>query len=484
MSRRILQQSTMTSRTSMISRHVSAAAGGGQGAEEPLVLSESNLATRTYILNRPAKYNALDDTMVNLVKSKVETWDAASLCQVIIGTGRGRAFCAGGDIFSVMEWSKTESTRPKAIQFFKDEFEMNHLLGNLSTPYVVIMDGITMGGGVGLSVHAPFRVATENTMFAMPETKIGYCPDVGSNHFLPRLDGELGTYFALTGTTLKGRAVFELGIATHFIPASRIPDLKDRLASLETSNPDLIDAAIEELHFERSADEPPTPLTGDIRKALDHAFSQITVEDITSSLADYAKNDGEVGQWAKVTLEELHLRSPTSLKVALHAVRRGKAMSLGDVLQMEMGVATAFIHGASPDFQTGVTAVLVDKIKGRPKWSPDTLQEIPDEKITETFFDSNSPLLANIPHLSLRPVQPVSTTNYALPSEKEIEMLVVGEHIASDDMSLNMHELLEKPDRLWKGKHGVKEKLREVFQRRCRMVGATKDTESYIEWIR
>lgn len=340
-----------------------------------------------------------------------------------------------------------------------------------------------MGGGVGLSAHAPFRVATENTVFAMPETKIGYFPDVGSNHFLPRLDGELGTYFALTGTTLKGRAVFELGIATHFIPASRVPDLTDRLASLETSNPDLIDAAIEELHFERSADEPPTPLTGDIRKALDHAFSQTSVEDIISSLADYAKKEGEVGQWTKTTLEELRLRSPTSLKVALHAVRRGKAMSLGDVLQMEMGVAAAFINGASPDFQTGVTAVLVDKIKSRPKWSPDTLQEIPDEKITEMFFDSNSPLLSNVPHLSLGPAQTVSTTNYALPSEKEIEMLVVGEHVASDDMSLNMHELLEKPDRLWRGKHGVREKLREVFRRRCRVVEATKNTESYIEWI-
>jgi 3-hydroxyisobutyryl-CoA hydrolase len=112
---------------------------------------------------------------------------------------------------------------------------------------------------------------------------------------------------------------------------------------LETSNPDIVDAAIEELYFERSDDESPTPLTGDTRKALDHAFSRATVEDIVSSLGEFAKQDDEVGQWAKTTLEELHLRSPTSLKVALHAVRRGKTMSLGEVLQMEMGVATAFI---------------------------------------------------------------------------------------------------------------------------------------------
>jgi 3-hydroxyisobutyryl-CoA hydrolase len=131
-----------------------------------------------------------------------------------------------------------------------------------------------------------------------------------------------------------------------------------------------------------------------------------------------------------------------------------------------------------------VTAVLVDKIKGRPKWSPDTLQEIPDEKIIETFFNTDSPLLSNMPHLSLSAAVTVSTTDYALPSETEIEMVVVGEHVGSDDMSLNLQELLEKPDRLWRGKHGVREKLREVFQRRCRVVEATKDTESYVQWIR
>ncbi|KAF8586091.1 3-hydroxyisobutyryl-coenzyme A hydrolase [Ramaria rubella] len=484
MSRRSLQPPVL-SRTSMITRHVSStSAAKGASMEQPRVLLESDRATRTYVLNRPEKRNALDAGMIDHIRSNVQRWDAAALCEVIVGTGKGPAFCAGGDIVSVMEASKSEKSRPEAISFFKEEFETNYLLGNLSTPYVAIMDGITMGGGVGLSVHAPFRVATENTLFAMPETKIGYVPDVGANHFLSRLDGQIGTYFSLTGTTLKGRAVFEHGIATHFVPASRIPDLRARLASLEKTNPDQVNSAIEELHHERAENEAPPPLIGAIRVAVDTAFSQKTVEDIVESLTTMTadkESEENIRTWAEKTLGELNMRSPTSLKVALEAVRRAKLLSLGEVLQMEMHLATAFINGASPDFVTGVTTLLVEKSPDRPPWSPSTLAEIPDDSILKSFFDLDSPYLATAPQLAF-PNEAPPRRDYALPSEEEIGHMVLGSHPSSSDKAVTLEELLIRFEQLRDGKFGVRQKVLEVALRRCR-VAKDPDNQLCLEWM-
>ncbi|TDL24923.1 3-hydroxyisobutyryl-coenzyme A hydrolase [Rickenella mellea] len=442
-------------------------------SEEASVLFETNLASRTYILNREKKLNALNEDMLSLLRPVIQEWDRAELCHIIIGTGKGRAFCAGGDVERVVADAADEESRPKALNFFKQEFEMDHILATLDKPYVAICDGITMGGGVGLVAHAPFRVATENTLYAMPETKIGYAPDVGANHFLSRLDGEIGTFLALTGSPVKGRAVFELGLATHYVPSRRIPQLVGQLATIEERNYDKINETIEEFYEESETLQPHNSISGDIRLALDSAFRYRTVEEIITSLQNIAeRSPDEVGDWAKQTLSELTMRSPTSLKVSLEAIRRGKDMNLREVLQMELNIATAFCSGASPDFHTGVTAVIKEKLKTRPAWSPNTVEDVELEMVLKQFFDPSSQYVRRAPQLSLprADAEPKNFMQFALPTETEIEKILRGQHETSGDLAYDLSALIKKFNSLRRNKRGVEEKLREVTSRHCDIV--------------
>ncbi|EIN07093.1 3-hydroxyisobutyryl-CoA hydrolase [Punctularia strigosozonata HHB-11173 SS5] len=469
---------TAAKRTAAISQHLMAASTSAGPAS-----FESNAGMRRYILNREAKLNALNTDMINLLQPKLEEWSRSDLCQVVVGSGKGRGFCAGGDVASVVQAAAEESTRSEAIEFFKKEFELDYALATLPKPYVTIMDGITMGGGVGLCAGAPFRIATENTKFAMPETKIGYSPDVGATYFLPRLDGQLGAYLALTGNTISGRDVFELGLATHYVPSRRIPSLLDRLASLEAVTLDRINQTIEELCPERS-DEPPNRLVGPARALIDSAFGYDKVEDIVEELELHAeKAPRELASLSKDILDTLHQRSPTSLKVALRAVRKGASLSLLQCLRMELGIAAAFCSGASPDFITGVTHLLIAKQGGRPAWSPDALQDISDQQVEDKFFSKQkSPYLQELPELSIPDFLDRTTERhpgrFALPSEEEIEKAVVGDHETSGDMAVTLDELVENFATLRPGKVGVSEKILEVVQRRCRV-----SDDGYLEWV-
>ncbi|KAG2077875.1 ClpP/crotonase [Suillus decipiens] len=461
--------SAAIARTSAVAAHMSTSTQAAP-LEQP-VLFESNGATRTYVLNRASKLNALSGDMLKLMRPQLEQWSKSDLCKIIVGTGIGRAFCAGGDVATVLQHSLHDATRPKAIEFFKDEFEMDYILSALPKPYVTILDGITMGGGVGLAISAPFRVATEKSVFAMPETKIGYCPDVGASFFLSRIDGEIGTYLALTSETLAGREVFELGFATHFVSSRTVPNLLTRLSDLEDPTFAMIDRTIEDHHAKRLPDEPIGKLTGRTRQALDMAFRHDTVEEIVEDLTKLAStSDDLVARWASETLETLHMRSPTSLKVALEAVRRGKEMTLLQVLQMEMGIATAYCSGASADFTAGITAVLVDKTRGRPTWSPDQLNDVSDA-IVRRFFDKDSSYLSAMP--TLTPPDFISNSKqnpmkFALPSEDAI-LQIVKSKARKDPISLS--DLLAHFDTLYPGKHGVAEKVVEVVKRNCDVIG-------------
>ncbi|THH06710.1 hypothetical protein EW145_g3897 [Phellinidium pouzarii] len=449
-------------------------------AEEPTVLFESHGALRRYILNRPKKLNALDGTMIDALHPKIQEWGASELCKIIVGDGKGKAFCAGGDVRAVIMDAANEETRSKATGYFKKEFELDYQLATLSKPYVCILDGFTMGGGVGLSAHSPFRIATENTTFAMPETKIGYCPDVGASYFLPRLDGEIGTYLGLTGESVKGRAVFENGLATHFVPSRRIPQLLDILGSMEEPTLRGINAVIEEHYGEPSQEEEFGMIAGDLRVALDTAFGHNSVEEIFDSLREMEKsNSAIVGEWAKKTRSILDLRSPTSLKVALQAIRRGKTLSLASALRMEMGIATAFIIGASPDFTTGVTKVLVEGDReNRPAWSPASLSQV-SKALVKQFFD-DSEYLSVAPELSLEEDMAANNghfNNFGLPSEIEIKQIVRGEHKQSGALALTLDELIQKFRSMRGDKNGLDLKVSEVVERKCDC-----DAEGYLRW--
>ncbi|TBU42068.1 3-hydroxyisobutyryl-coenzyme A hydrolase [Dichomitus squalens] len=485
---------TAAQRTASISRHLMSTSSSVpkprvEPPDEAPVLFESNGSVRTYILNRPKKLNALNEPMLNILRPQVEEWCQGSLAKVIVGRGVGRAFCAGGDVETVVRYASDAETRPKAIDFFHREFEMDYILAAVPKPYVAVMDGITMGGGVGLSVNAQFRIATENTVFAMPETKIGYCPDVGASYFLSRVDGEIGTYLALTGDTISGRAVFEHGFATHYVPSRRIPALLERLAALEEPTYRAINDLIEQEVAEREPDEVSTSFVGAKRAALDSAFRHDTVEDVIAELTQISNghSDESVRQWAAQTLDTLELRSPTSLKVALTAVRRGKQMTLLEALQMEMNIATAFCNGDSPDFKTGVTAVLIEKIKERPQWSPAHIHEVQDSEILETFFKKYSPENGNVPSLAPpsylpKPADLADPMQFALPTEAEIRSMVDGSHRNSGATTITLDELLGMFTRMRGGKAGVREKILEVVDRKCVFEQDKHTDKKWLQW--
>ncbi|KAL1709649.1 ClpP/crotonase-like domain-containing protein [Schizophyllum commune] len=483
--RAMTRSSNASRRTAAIAQHLSRMSTDASAAPaaEPLVKLESVLSMRNYVLNRPAKLNSLNTEMLEQLRPKIEEWNRSDIASTIVGTGTGRAFCAGGDVAQIALDSQDEGKRPTAIRFFKREFELDYILASLSKPYVVVMDGITMGGGVGLSAPAPFRVATENTVFAMPETNIGYVPDVGASYYMSRLDGQLGTYLCLTGTTLRGRDVFEAGFATHYIPSRRVPSLLERLASVEESDLALVDRTIEELSCERQPEEGLFHLTGEVRVALDTAFRHDTVEQIVEELEVMAEKDSSeaVRQWASQTLSTLKVRSPTSLKLALYAIRQGKNLNLIDALRMEHQLATAFCNQASPDFVAGITNVLVTKSKEPTKWQPDNLQGVTNDIIAR-FVDKKSPFVDtkgqsfDIPaDLAKKPLP--FPYLYALPVEDEIAAMVKGSHKESGGNALKRKEVIANFDRLREHKMGVKEKVEEVLSRRC-----TEDKDGFLVW--
>ncbi len=338
---------------------------------------------RVVDLHRPAALNALNHEMVNTLLPLVQNWqqlDGDVKLVVFRGAGN-RAFCAGGDIRYLHQCAMTGTPegRAPAIAFFKDEYTLNHAIGTSRTPIVTILNGIVMGGGVGLSVHGHVRVATDATTFAMPETGLGFFPDVGGTYFLPRLRGSLGMYLGLTGARLRGRDVASAGIATHFVPGARIEALEMLLLELAgktkgkaytlESNQDFIDldvlgrgiASLDQLAPDStdgsSAASPPPQLNEQMLAEVDDAFSRDEVGAIVDAVQSMAATAPDQHHWALAAARELARASPTALAVTHEALRRGKACaSLAECLQMEFRIAQRFLK--HPDFVAGVGAVL------------------------------------------------------------------------------------------------------------------------------
>ncbi|KAJ0070685.1 hypothetical protein NL108_017486, partial [Boleophthalmus pectinirostris] len=272
-------------------------------------------------------------------------WEADSDTDlVIIKAEGGKAFCAGGDIRAVTEAGKVGDSL--AEDFFREEYILNHAIGTCKKPYVALIDGITMGGGVGLSVHGRFRVATEKTLFAMPETGIGLFPDVGGGYFLPRLQGKLGLFLALTGFRLKGRDVHRAGVATHFVDSGKMSDLEQELVQC----PSVEDISkVLDSYQNQSSSGSDKPFV--LEKHLAHInrlFSGDSVEGIVHNL----KADGS--EFAVKQVETLSRMSPTSLKMTFKQLQLGGALSLKDVLIMEYRLSQACMRGH--DFYEGVRA--------------------------------------------------------------------------------------------------------------------------------
>jgi enoyl-CoA hydratase len=320
-------------------------------------------------LNRPGALHALNTRMCRLMTDALLTWRTdPGVKAVMIDHSGERGFCAGGDIRMLAQSGAGDGA--EAREFFFTEYRLNDLLFRYRTekPVVAIMDGVTMGGGVGLSMPARYRVATERTTFAMPETGIGLFPDVGGGWFLPRLHGKTGLWMALTGARLKAADCELLGLATDVVESARLPELKAAIVADPT--------AIETLLTEYEVDPGRAPLA-DHRDEIDNLFGHDTVEAIFAALSA----DGS--DWAKAQLATLQTKSPQTLKVAMRQLAEGERMTaFSDNMAMEYRIGARVVQ--KHDFIEGVRAVIVDK-DNAPKWSPDTLEGVTEAELAEIF---------------------------------------------------------------------------------------------------
>ncbi|MCE9648871.1 MAG: enoyl-CoA hydratase/isomerase family protein [Parvibaculum sp.] len=316
-------------------------------------------------LNRPKALNALTLGMVRAIHPQLKAWAADDAVKLVVVEGAGeKAFCAGGDIRALHDWGKAGDR--EVIDFYREEYRLNVYIKNYPKPYIALMDGIDMGGGVGVSVNGSHRVATERLTFAMPETGIGLFPDVGGTYFLPRCPGEIGMFLGLTGERLKAADAVHAGIADIFVPAENLAALKDKLAAGEG-----VDAALKAL----SADAGAPPLAAH-RTEIDKHFSKNSVAAIVASL------EADGGEWASKVRATLAGKSPTSLLVAYRQIREGAKLSFEDCMKLEFRLTNRFMRGH--DFYEGVRAIIIDKDQ-KPQWKPATLEAVAQAEVDAYF---------------------------------------------------------------------------------------------------
>jgi enoyl-CoA hydratase len=333
------------------------------------ILFERRGAAGLVTLNRPQALNAVTLGMVRALARQLEQWrHDPAVTRVVVTAAGGKAFSAGGDIRALYD-AGTGGRYGDMLAFYGEEYVLNSVIKHYPKPYVSLIDGIVMGGGVGLSIHGSYRVAGDRFLFAMPEVGIGFFPDVGATWFLPRLPGELGAYCALTGERLGAADSVMATIATHRVASARFADLAGALCG-EVS----VDATLAGF-----AEQPGEAKLAPRRHAIDRLFQGSRVEGILAAL------DAETGadaDFAKAAAATIRAKSPTSLKLALAQVRAGAKLSFDACMGTEFRIVSRVIHGH--DFYEGVRAVIVDK-DNAPRWRPPSLAEVTDAEIDRHF---------------------------------------------------------------------------------------------------
>jgi len=318
-------------------------------------------------LNRPKAIHALTTGMCSDMIAALRTWrDDPRVGCVMVDHAEGRGFCAGGDVVMLRDSGAGDGRKARA--FFREEYRLNHLLFTYAKPTVAFMDGITMGGGVGISQPCRYRVATEHSRLAMPETAIGLFPDVGGGWYLSRLTGRTGAFLALTGARLDGAECRYLGLATHYVPSERLEETKARIAE----HPDRIEGIL----GEASVTPPDARIAGHIAH-INRTFAAQRYEDILAALEE------DETEWAAKELATLHAKSPQACKVSLRLLAEGATMaSFADEMRQEYRVAARVVR--RHDFLEGVRALLVDK-DNQPRWDPPTPEGVTDAMLDEIF---------------------------------------------------------------------------------------------------
>ena len=318
-------------------------------------------------LNRPKALNALTLSMVRKIHPKLKEWENDSSIKYVLIKAQGeRAFCAGGDIRALHDWGK--NNEDEAIGFYREEYTLNQYIKRYPKPYISLVNGIVMGGGVGLSVHGSHRIAGENYSFAMPETGIGLFPDVGGSFFLSRLKYEAGTYLALTGSRIKAADAIFLQTATNFVKSENFSSIINDLSKGERDPGDIItsysSSPDEESEFEMISDFSLKNFKGN------------TIEEIIDNLKN---NNSDL---ARKILSIIGTKSPTSLKVALRSLKLGRKNSFEDCMKMEFRMVNKVMN--DHDFYEGVRALIIDK-DNKPSWSPKSIEDVEDSFVDEFF---------------------------------------------------------------------------------------------------
>ncbi|MBV9862255.1 MAG: enoyl-CoA hydratase/isomerase family protein [Alphaproteobacteria bacterium] len=348
--------------------------------DEILFGRDGGLATVT--LNRPEALNAFTLGMYRRFDPMLRAWEADPAVRAVLIRGAGeRAFCAGGDVRAIYEAGRGLAGDPQLpAVFFREEYELIRRVHRFAKPYLAIIDGINMGGGVGVSVNGAYRIATERTMLAMPETGIGLFPDVGATRFLNLCPGRVGRYLGLAGARLDAADALYCGLATHFVPQNRIDDLVREVGALRWQVGD--ETTQLETALAMFAGSPGRPRLAALRPAIDRCFAAETVEDIMDGLVREAGAVGDAAAWAAETRTGLLGKSPTSLKITLRQLQTGKGFDVEAALALEYRMTQHVMEGC--DFYEGVRAALIDR-DHKPRWRPATLAEIDDASVSAYF---------------------------------------------------------------------------------------------------
>ncbi|KAG6597228.1 3-hydroxyisobutyryl-CoA hydrolase 1, partial [Cucurbita argyrosperma subsp. sororia] len=398
------------------------------GIDEDQVLVEERRFARILTLNRPKQLNAISFTMVSRLLELFSSYETDPSVKLVVVKGKGRAFCAGGDVSAAAHAIK-ESEWRKGAYFFRKQYTLNYLLATSSKPQVSLLNGIVMGGGAGVSIHGRFRVATEKSIFAMPETSLGHFPDVGASYYLPRLRGFFGEYVGLTGARLDGAEMLACGLATHFVPSElyhflfdlyhimyvgcvpqyptsqRLTQLEEALCRADTSQPSIISAIIDKFSRTPILHEQSAYNRLDV---IDKCFSRRTVEDILAALEEEALKKKD--DWIDSTIRDLKKASPTSLKISLRSIREGRLQDAGQCLIREYRMACHVMRGeVSEDFIEGCRALLLDKDRN-PKWEPSKLELVTDAMVERYFSRIEDEEWEDL-KLTARPNLPASATS-------------------------------------------------------------------------
>ncbi|KAI5662108.1 hypothetical protein M9H77_21431 [Catharanthus roseus] len=357
--------------------------------DEKVVLGEEIGSVRLITLNRPWQLNVISSAVVSLLSEYLEKWEKDDNAELILIKGAGRAFSAGGDLKMFYDGRKLEDS---CLEVVYRMYWLCYHIHTFKKTQVALVHGISMGGGASLMVPMKFSVVTEKTVFATPEAGFGHHPDCGFSYIHSRLPGHLGEYLALTGARLNGKELVAAGLATHFVPSEKLPELEQRLVNLNTGVENVVKSVIEEFSVDVQIDEDSVL---NKKFLIDSCFSKDSIKEIIESLEAEASKEGN--GWISPVLKGLKRSSPTGLKITLRSIREGRKQSLSECLKKEFRLTVNILRSRiSADIYEGIRALTIDK-DNSPKWDPSTLDEVEDEKVNLVFEPFQDDLELQIP---------------------------------------------------------------------------------------